>query len=297
MSTRLITPDELLQAPTGFDWNDVAESVGATGPIEAIEQLRVIDRASAWASGYCFGRPSRLDASSDTETARLAPGMTKCWVDNRGWLWFKTDLFPVLSVTSMQWAIAAAGQGALAYNTLNTANLQLYGEGFRVRRIADFSQDWTWLRWGGMVQATVVDGWPNAVLTSSLSPGTNVTAQVDTTLGMTPTPGPTGIGAALKIYDAAGTEDVTVSSVTDATHVVLASVANTHAAGIGLSALPPDMKWAVTLACLHFGRIRGTDAVTFVADTGTTHTTSTKEDSDALAEAEALLDDFRRNFD
>ena len=298
MSTRLITPNELIEAPTGFDWNDVAESVGADSAVEAIEQLRVIDRASAWASSYLFRRPSRIDATTDLETARVARGMTKCWVDRDGWLWFLADIFPVLSVVSMQWALAPAGSGTLTYNALNVANLQLYGEGFRVRRIADLSQDWTWLKaTGALVQLQHVNGWPNAVLAGALSSGGSQTAAVDTTLGMTPTPGPTGIGATLYIPDGAASETVQVQSVTDSGHVVLASVANAHAAGVGLTAVPPDIRWAVTLACLHFGRIRGTDSVTFVSGGGGTQHTSLKEESDALAEAEALLDDYRRIAD
>jgi hypothetical protein len=300
VSTRLITVDELLEAPTGFDWNDVAESAGATNAVEVIEQGRVIDRASTWASSYLFRRPSRIDATQDTETARVARGMTKAWVDRDGWLWFKADIFPVLSVVAMQWALAPAGSGALVYNPLAVANLQLYGEGFRVRRVADLSQNWSWLRSGAMVQLTYVNGWPNAVFGGSgIASGSNVTAPVDTTLGMTSTPGPTGIGQQLKIFDGANSEDVTVSSVTDSTHVVLASVANAHAAGIGISAVPPDIKWGVILACLHFGRIRGTDAVTFVSGGGggSTQHSGPKEESDALAEAEAVLDDYRRIAD
>lgn len=295
MTTRLITPDELLEAPTGFDWGSVAESAGATTGTQTAELNRIIDRASNWASRYVYNsQDARLCASTDTETARIAPGVTKAWVDNTGWLWFRTAFFPILSITQAQWALAPAGTqfSTIQYNALTTANLLDYGEGTRKRRIVDFSQDWTFLRMGALVNFIYVNGWPNAVLTAPITAGANVNVPIDDSTGFTATPGTPQIGKVATIFDADKTEQVTVTAVPDATHVTLASVANAHAAGVGLSAVPPEMKWAVVLACLHFARIRGTDAATFVDD-ASAHTTSLKEESDALFEAEALLDDFR----
>ena len=85
-----------------------------------------------------------------------------------------------------------------------------------------------------------------------------------------------------------------MSTVPDSTHITVATLANSHAAKIGVSALPPRLKWGVILACLHFARIRGTDAVTFVSESGSVSRGSSGETSDALSEAEAVLDDFRR---
>jgi hypothetical protein len=222
--------------------------------------------------------------------------MTKAFVDNQGWLWFNTDFFPILSVTSFQWAPAMPGQQGVSYIPLIAANIQMYGEGFRNRRLADYSQDWTFLKSGGMVQSQYINGWPNAVLTAPLSSGVGQTATVDTTLGMTPTPGPMGIGAQLSIYDNVISEDVVVSSVTDSTHVVLANVISPHQKGVGISALPSDARWGVILACLHFGRIRGTDAVTFIGESEASRSSGPKEESDALSEAMEALWEFRRLF-
>ena len=296
MTTRLITAEELLSAPTGFDWADTAESIGASGAIEAIEQLRVIERASAWASKYCFGNIGRLDATTDTETARLVSGMLKAFVDNQGWLWMRTDYFPILSVSSVQWAIATAGVGTPTFNALDVTKLQIYGEGFRLQRIADLSQDWTWLRWGSLVKWTYVNGWPNAMLSADMpsqSYPASVNVAVDTSLGMTATAG--AIGNSLEIYDGAQSEIVTVTAVPDATHFT-ASFQYQHFLGVGISALPSDVKEAVIFACLHFSRQRGTDAVTFVGGGGAPEPARMAGMSDALAEAEALLDGYRRQI-
>src|SRR5579859_4328057 len=105
MTQRLITSSELLEAPTGFSWADISEN-GTTAAIEAIEQANVIDRASSLVRGFLTQDPT---ATTDTEVARLGSGSVKAWVDTSGWLWFRTNNFPVLSVSSLQWATVPAG--------------------------------------------------------------------------------------------------------------------------------------------------------------------------------------------
>jgi hypothetical protein len=142
VTTRLITPEELLEAPTGFDWNDVADSVNAGSPLEAIEQLRVIDRASDEACRYIFNSvDARIDATSDTETRRVGGVNTNAWVENTGFLVFRTSFFPILSVTALQWAQWPAGVafGNLAFLALDPTKVLVFGEGTRKRRIIDTS--------------------------------------------------------------------------------------------------------------------------------------------------------------
>lgn len=294
MSSRIITASELLQAPTGFDWSSVAETTGANSTLDIIEQSNIIDRASAWVSTYLYGMYGRVDATSDTETARVGNNSTKAFVDNQGWLWFRTSYHPVLTVTSMAWAYASAGFGTLTYNSLTAANCLIYGEGFRLNRIADISQDWRYQGGPLMVKTTYVNGWPNATLSSSASSSAStVSLTVDTTVGMTAVAG--AIGNVLTIYDGVVTENVTVSSVTNATQVVVTSMAYNHTPTginpIGISAIPSDVKLATILACLHFARERGTDAV----EMGTQSLRRTSGGGgDSLAEAEYILDPYRR---
>ena len=295
MSTRLVTVTELLQAPTGINWSSINEASTATAA-ETVEQSNILDRASSWVSNYIYGRDARCDATTDTETARIARNHTKCYVDNDGWMWFRTDMYPILSVSSMQWGIAGAGDAPVTYNALTVANLQLYGEGYRVNRIADYSQDWSFLQGYGLIKATYVNGWPNAtLLAAASSSASTVSLTVDTTLGMSAVAG--ALGNSLTIYDGANTEIVTVSSVTDGTHVVVASLANAHTPSatnvVGLSALPSDIKWATICACIHFARERGTDAVVMAA-TGNVRATPPAARGNALEEAKAYLAPFRR---
>lgn len=293
VSTRLVTITELLQAPTGIDWNAVNES-STTTAAESVEQSNLIDRASSRVSNYIYGRDARCDATTDVETARVARNHTKAYVDNDGWLWFRTDMYPILSVTSMTWAIAGAGDAPATYNSLNTGNLQLYGEGNRVNRIADYSQNWGYLDGYGLIKTTYVNGWPNAVLASSANSSASTTSlTVDTTLGMTATAG--AIGNTFTIYDGALTEMATVSSVTDPTHVVVTALTNAHTPSatnvVGISALPADIKWATILALIDLARVRGQDAM--VMGSVTVQSTAIKP-STAWAEAKDILIPYRR---
>lgn len=292
VSTRLVTITELLQAPTGIDWNAVNES-STTTAAESVEQSSLIDRASSRVSNYIYGRDSRCDASTDVEVARVARNHTKAYVDNDGWLWFRTDMYPILSVTSMAWAIAGSGDAPATYNNLTTANLQLYGEGNRVNRIGDYSQDWGFLNGYGLIKTTYVNGWPNAVLATSVAAGSSVACTVDTTLGMTAVAG--AIGNSLTIYDGANTEVVTVASVTDSTNFVAATLANSHTPTstnvVGISAIPADIKWATILALIDLARVRGED--TMVMGSVAVQSTAIKA-STAWADAKDILAPYRR---
>jgi hypothetical protein len=292
VTTRLITVDELLEAPTGFDWPDVSETIASAS---AAEQLRIIDRASDEACRYIYGTAdARLDATSDTELRRLGPGLTNCWVERNGALVVRCTFFPVLAVQFMSWAFETAGNPNPQFNALDTTKVLVFGEGTRKRRIIDTSQDWSFLRQGGQILTTYTNGWPNALLTSAIAPGSNVNAAVDTSVGFG-LGQPQNIGATATIFDGANTENVTIASAPDATHVMLASVAFNHAAGIGISAVPPALKWGVVLACLHFGRTRGSDAVTFVGASGgpAGGRRSQEQPMDALEQAHHEWDYFK----
>lgn len=294
MTQRLITSSELLQAPTGFNWADVSENGTATA-IEAIEQANVIDRASAIIRGHLGMDPT---PTTDTEVARLGGGSVKAWVDRAGWLWFKTDNFPILSLTSLKWATVPAGSGGLTYTALTAANVQIYGESFRLNRLIDFSQDWTWLReCPGLVQAVYVNGWPNMLLAAAIAAGSSVTCEVDSTTGLTATVG--AIGNQLTIYDGANTEVITVASIADTTHFVASSVAHAHdpsATPIGISALPSDIKQACIWTCLGIARTRGTTDLKMDPDGGIQGFTpgAGLDKSDAWEKAKELLVQYRR---
>lgn len=291
MSSRLISPQEVIQARTGIDWSAISDTSGATAALETIEQTNVIDRASAWVARTCR---QRLDATTDTETAQLGGTSTQTWVDRYGVLHFKTNYFPIISLTTLRWAVLALNSGALTWNTITASGVQILGDYPRVHRLEDFSQDWTWLAAdGAMIQATYVNGWANAFFTSSIAAGSNVAITgLDTTVGFS-------VGDTPTIYDGSKTEVVTIKSIDSATQLTVTTLANAHdgtTAAIRISEVPMDVNEAVLLACMHFAKEGGTDSWVLGGGRGGTVTKTGKAAAqDPLATAREILKPYTRN--
>lgn len=258
MSNLLVSPDELLEFASGVDWATVADNASFSDPRQAIEQSRMIARASAWAANFCE-QPQRgqqvggLHASTQTETARTLrsayPGC-KTWISRDGWLHWRADTLPLLGahlqpcpgILSSQWGYLAV---PVSWVPIPPGNWYVDGQYPQVRHLIEASHDWTWLRQvPALVQVTYTSGWLNAVLTGStgITAGTGVSALVDSSLGAL-------AGDVVHIVDGSASEDVVVTSAPDATHLVLARVANAHLPGTMLTAVPDDIRHAVLLAC------------------------------------------------
>lgn len=277
MAIRLITPSQLINAPTGIDWSSINENAGADDPAQTIEATNLIDRASWWAANFC-DQPLGLHATTQTEQARTGTSASigdQVWVDKYAALNFKAATLPVLSVTSAQWSplngSALDWQSITGWSILGTYPQQ--------RHLVNQSQWWGFLKARpALVEVTYVSGWANALLQSpaTASPSAPATLTVDTTLGMS-------VGQLLNVYDSQLTEQVQVTAVVDSTHVTVASLQNYHAAGVGVSAVPPDMQEAIILACVHFARQRGEEVF------GIDGRVSTGPVDDSLTEAQNLL--------
>lgn len=307
MTARLITPGELLQFPTGVDWNALAEDAGATDPLQAIEQGILIDSISAWAGHYC-GQPLGLHATTQTEQARVERAGTlpaKCIVDPSGNLHFWTTTLPVLSLGASQWAYLIAG---LAWNPITPGNAQpgqsgaswlLWGDYPQQRHIELFDQDYSALKdtQRAVVQVQYTSGWANAVMSGGpYAAGSNVSIAVDTTLGMSSVAG--AAGNRVFIADGSASEWVTVSGVTDATHFTCA-LANPHTPNantvIGVSAVPQDLKMAVIYACAAIARVRGVQAFQMKTE-GVSEVAKSGGQEELMTLAEYHLNPYRIEF-
>lgn len=308
MSSRLVTALELLQYPSGIDWNTVAEDAAFADPRQAIEQGFILDTISSWAGEYT-GMPLGLHAASITEQAPVPrAGMfpARVIVDSDGWLNFWAKTLPVLSLTSAQWAYVVpnlAWTPIVLGNPLPNqggASWVLYGDYPHQRQIVLFDQDYSSLKHQPSIfQCTYVSGWPNAIITGNtdIPAGTAVNIPVDTSLGMTAISGL--LGNSLFIADSGNSEYVTVTAVPDATHVTVAQTLNDHRPGngstIGVSAIPPDIKSAICIAAAGLARVRGAMAFQMNgSQVGEVMKSGGQEE--ALSIAEYMLNPYRIEF-
>jgi hypothetical protein len=274
VSTRLLTAAELMAAPTGIDWSSLGED--STSGESAIEESNLLDAASDWIANE-LEQPLGIHATTQSEQAilrRSASMGAKVYTTRDGSLRFRCDTIPICSVLSLQYGYLPP---PASYSALTTANLVLVGSYPQVQVIEDWSFNWTCAGAGApgftgglpIVQCSYISGWPNAVLTAGVSPGTGVTLAVDTTLGMATAPYFTGQdNSRLTIYDSTNTEVVQVTAIVDATHVTVAQVANTHQAGVRLSSMPRDIRLAVIYAAIDIARERGMDAIVMGGSSG-----------------------------
>jgi hypothetical protein len=291
---RLITVNELLNAPTGVDWATIAEKLSVTDPGQLIEDSQIIDIASE-ECGNWTGMSAGLHAKTLSETKRVVRSGffgARAFTDLDGWLNIAPDCIPIISVSMLEYAL---GGSPLAFTTVTPLNLLIEGAYPMIWRITDFSKDWSFARLGGtVVKYTYVSGWANAVLTADAAHG-DTTIQVDDTTGFRVGPSENAMpGDRPRIYDLAKTEDVTVTGVVDPTHLAVTALANDHKAadGVGVSCLPPNIKWAAALACVHVARTRGVLAVLMGGGGTEGAGSSAKPDEEAMD----ILEYYARRF-
>ena len=276
----LITTGELLLYPTGLDWSTLAERIlladqGPTSVAQAIEQAKIIKLASEWVATYCE-QPRGVQSTQQTETIRVArTGYfgARAWVDREGWLNFKGANLPITSVDQLQYAIPP---GPLAYSDITeSASFHIEGTYPQMFRVTEESQDWTWVKTGAIYTMwEYTAGYANARLTAAVTAGALKQLKVDTTQGWATSNAQNSemlqYQNTLSIYDGVNTElNVPIVSVDDANHVTVANLAFAHdptmdpglTMGIGVSSLPESIKTATILACIHFAKARGAQAL------------------------------------
>jgi hypothetical protein len=268
--------------------------------LQTIEQSQIIDDASAW-TGNFTNMPQGLHATTQVEVARVARAGffgAKAFVDQDGWLNFRTDTLPVLSITQLQYAITPLANPIVWTAVLPLTTLVL-GAYPQLWQLSDSSTDWTWARYSGAyVQATYTSGWPNAVTTAALTAGTSVSIPVDDSTGFavsnTMNPVMTPFQSKVKIFDGSVSESVTVTSVPDSTHVVVATLANSHpTVGVRISSIPDDIRRAVIFACIQFAKERGAQAMIMGgSDTAVAH----GGPENSITTAEYLLEPYKHTI-
>lgn len=278
MTTPYVTPDMLINAPTGIAW-DIIPYPQAIQQLQTEEQYNICVRATALVDGYCN---QVLRATVDTEQV-TGPDFYLTVEQSTGVVRVILKRWPVLSVLAVSVSPAAAFPRTWTTLPAGTADVEspiigLYGttapsnaaDGSQAIEIAPGFIDWSLGRNGFRTAISYLNGWPHSSLTATATFPTS-TLQVDDVTAFT--------GVTATIFDGSKTESVQVNSVTANTNLVLpisgvsvpagpgtlnlvSPIANTHSAGIVVSALPASVMWATILAATCQALESGIDAIT-----------------------------------
>jgi hypothetical protein len=283
-STPYLTVAEYKQAPTAIDYDNLV-SASSDPTVQDAELANVIARASSAMDVYCN---QILGSTTDIEQqrTRLRPdGMIAVHCKN----------FPIIELLSFAYGVTPndlitytdPSQGwiedqsiILPYSTINTS--------YSSQGPLQFGMPAT-PRSPVFCRYTYVNGYPTTLLAASSS-ASATTLQLSNTIGII-------AGTQMTIYDGSKTENVTVNTVTDATHVTLTvGTLYAHSSGVSISALPPAVKEAAILMTTAFLKVRGDNSMVMDVLSSPTRMGGhdTQKISSDMGLAKELLKPFRR---
>jgi hypothetical protein len=276
---------------------------GGSAGQNTAELANELRRASAWADRYV-----KNGEGGPTLGARLRTEQLRGRVDRDGMITLRprgtSGGIPVRTVTGFSYGVTTTTLTALT----DLSGVWIDGSAVSVP-LGSYSGAWTGSlnigrpSVGGefFVALSYVSGWPNTILTANtLASATSLTVQDATGIRA---------GDVLDLIDPGdptspdtSSEQVTVASVSSNTLTLTAGLVNAHTAAseIGVSALPPDAKKAVSFVARSFLSRRGPEKPksTFAGSRVATGTKTPVDEvaasDDYLMSAVAILDAYRR---
>jgi hypothetical protein len=208
-----ITPEMLINAPTGIAWQTIPDRL-STPAEQLAEQLNICVRASGMANKAAN---QTLRATVDVEPF-VGPGEFRCQIQPNGVTRLLTSRSPVLSVVGARISSATTfprNWQTIPVNQLepekpllgiyNTSAPSAAGSGGAAILLAPGWVTWANGRMGSRIETTYINGWPHGSLIASSIAGAS-TLHVDDITGWA--------GAAGTIYDGADQEFATCTTVT-----------------------------------------------------------------------------------
>ena len=311
LGTPYVTPQMLMDAPTGVAWSLIPQPKSGGTPEQTAEVTNLCWRATSIVDAYCN---QVLRATVDNEYLQ-GPGAPRVGIQQgtgNGLLVMRR--WPVTQVLAIQtssnrtfpraWSTIPAGQYDILHPLINqytdSASATMPDGGSSILVAPGYIVDW-YGRNGQRILVSYTNGWPHSSLTANAAVGAT-TISVDDVTGWT--------GAAGFVYDGASTEPVSVTSVAATTPMQLPNGAGTaqtgpgtvtlsaplsaaHTAGTVVSALPASVLWATVLAAAAQALESGITSVSIQNIPGS-ETTGGKGVEDLITEYEVLLEPFRR---
>lgn len=264
MATPYITPQMMINAPTGISWA-IIPFPKASSAQQLAEQTNICHRASGMVNGYCN---QVLRATVDTEqqsgpdyrvAVEQATGNSRIILAR----WPVTQVLAIQiaanAVFPRQWTQVRAGNWDIEYPIIGTYNSSIpssAGEGGQSILLGPGYMGWALGRRGYRVSVSYINGWPHAGLAQDAAAG-DTELHVDDVTGFT--------GASSFLYDGSSTETVHTTTAAATNPLVLPNGGGTAQAGPGtltlaeplmfdhtkgdvVSSLPQDILWATILA-------------------------------------------------
>lgn len=266
MVTPYVTPQLLLQAPTGIAWSTIPDR-GSTADQQAAEQMNICLRATAEVDRICN---QVLRATADPET-QAGPDF-RLTVNSNGVGRLILPRWPVLSVVSARVSPSTAfplnwqDLPADAVRVENPPNgvPDNAGAGSAAVLISPYYINWFNGRGGWTIEVTYLNGWPHTSLTADAAVGATSLAVDDVT-------GWTGITGT--VFDGALSERISVVSVTPLVAGgdtptgpgqlnLASSTAAAHATGVLVTTMPENIQWATIMLATAQALTRGATATT-----------------------------------
>lgn len=304
MATPYITPDILINAPTGVSWETIPD-FNSTPDAQLAEQINICWRASHWIDAWC-NQPLR--ATEDTEEV-IGPNY-RWTVDNYGLSRVITSRWPVTDIIAGQVSssrTAPAQWQDIPLNAMYVENELTLTAGISIEAATGPSSicitpgyaSWWQGRRGQRLKLTYINGWAHAGITApSIMGATQIT--VDDTTGMFNSSA--SRGRAMWIYDGARTEHVRVESVSTSTGPGVVTLTSpllydhegTTQQPIIVSALPSDIQQAAILHAVWQALARGATATTVQTMPGATSGGTGDYQGKLMEEIKDILKPFRR---
>jgi hypothetical protein len=271
--TPYITPELLIQAPTGISWDSIPPGRNVSPERKRAEQSNICARATGMADDACH-QPLRATVDS---IVLYGPG-TRVGVHAGGPAVLVMKRWPVLDVISVQvsrnrlpyaWCpvppdlVAIQTPVSGLYGSVAPTAAAEGGQGILV------SEQWVNARHGRnslVIQADYVNGWPHCGLTET-APATATELQVDDCTGWAVTSPLTGsTGATGTVFDAAAQEVIQVTGASAASGPGTLTLASPlrygHEPGTIGSTLPQNTVWAVIMLAVSQALARGATSTT-----------------------------------
>lgn len=309
MAVPYVSPQMIINAPTGISWESIPE-LTSSSTAQYAEQLNICWRATHWINGYCN---QVLRATVNTEellgpTFRLTVDAGQTTTAR-----FIVSRWPVTSIVKARWS--ATGGVPNRWNTIPLTTMFIEdpnflsegisttgGAGAQAIRIAPGYVSWFAGRNAYRVQLTYVNGWSHCGVVTSVDAGATQLEVTDCT-GMLVWNATNELeGITTWLFDGANTELVEVTTVSASTGpgtvTLKAGTTFPHTASLLrpllLSSLPEAVQEAGILHATYQALVRGATATTVQAMPGTETGASGAHSSTLLEDVKTILDPYRR---